>query len=488
MADKPKMIENIDDRLAFFGIDARTRQRLHGLRHIIKRAMGPSLARFYTVVRAHPQMRAFFKDEKQLDSAKARQMTHWDRLTEAKFDADYLKAVRTVGGIHARIGLEPRWYIGGYALILEGVIGGIIRRRSWSIRRFLPGGSQALSNDIATVVKAALLDMDMSISIYLENLDGERNRLEAEQRDIFRQLTEALQEIGDGNLTVRVGDKLSQDTSFNPTIARLCETIASVRKSVTQVSGAAEEISQASSNLAQRTEQQAASLEQTAAAMEMLTTNVREAAERTRRVNSTVLQAGTEAEAGNAVAAKTRQAMGQIAASSKEVGQIISVIDEIAFQTNLLALNAAVEAARAGDAGRGFAVVASEVRALAHRSSDAAKSIKSLIENSTSKVSEGEALVATSERALVQIVTAMRDVRTLMGEMAQAADEQASNISEINTTVGQLDMMTQQNAAMAEEATAASESLAREASDMLSIVRVFQTEEAPVQTRFRMAG
>jgi methyl-accepting chemotaxis protein len=480
-------VERIDDRLAFFGLDAAARRRLRRLRRVIHAAMGPSLARFYTVVRANPTMRSFFSDDRQMDSAKDRQITHWDHLTEATFDAAYLKAVRKVGGIHARIGLEPRWYIGGYALILEGVTNRIVRRYSWSLRRFMPGGASSLAADIATVVKAALLDMDLSISIYLENLDGERQRLETEQRQTFEELSRALQQIGRGDLTVSVSDRLSQATSFNPTFAALCETIAGIRASVTGVSGAADEISQASNNLARRTEQQAASLEQTAAATDMLTKGVHEAAGQMKRVNKSVVDAGSEAEAGNAVAARTHTAMSQIADSSREVGQIIGVIDEIAFQTNLLALNAAVEAARAGDAGRGFAVVASEVRALTHRSSDAAKSIKLLIDKSSAHVSDGEALVAKTERALTQIVTATRDIGKLMQEMASAADIQAGNIAEINTTVGHLDTMTQQNAAMAEQATAASDSLSSEAQQMLAMVSGFRTDNEPMGRGYKMA-
>jgi len=137
-------VEGIDDRLASFGLDATARRRLRRLRRVIHAVMGPSLARFYTVVRANPTMRSFFSDDRQMDSAKDRQITHWDHLAEAPFEAAYRKAVRKVGGIHARIGLEPRWYIGGYALILEGVTNRIVRRYSWSFCRFLPGGASSL--------------------------------------------------------------------------------------------------------------------------------------------------------------------------------------------------------------------------------------------------------------------------------------------------------------------------------------------------------
>jgi methyl-accepting chemotaxis protein len=170
-----------------------------------------------------------------------------------------------------------------------------------------------------------------------------------------------------------------------------------------------------------------------------------------------------------------------------EVGPIIGVIDEIAFQTNLLALNVAVEAARAEDAGWGFAVVASKVRALAHRSSDAAKSIKLLIDKSSAHVSDGEALVAKAERALTQIVMTTRDIGKLMQEMASAADIQTGNIAQINITVSHLDTMTQQNAAMAEQATAASDSLSSEPQQMPAMVSGFRTDDEPMGRAYKMA-
>jgi len=173
-------VERIDDRLAFFGLDAAARRRLRRLRRVVHDAMGPSLARFYAVVGANPAMRSFCSDDRQMNSAKDRQITHWDHLTDATFDAAHLKAVRKVGGIHARIGLEPRWYIGGYSLILEGVTNRIVQRNSWSLRRVL---RRRLPQILPRWSRQHFWTW-----ICLENPDVERQRLETEQRQTFEEL------------------------------------------------------------------------------------------------------------------------------------------------------------------------------------------------------------------------------------------------------------------------------------------------------------
>ena len=235
-----------------------------------------------------------------------------------------------------------------------------------------------------------------------------------------------------------------------------------------------DEIADASDSLARRTEQQAASLEETAAALEEITATVRRTAEGASHARSVVAGAKTDAETGGEVVGRAIVAMNAIATSSRAITQIIGVIDEIAFQTNLLALNAGVEAARAGDAGRGFAVVAQEVRALAQRSAEAAKEIKGLISASTRQVGEGVDLVGQTGEALGRIVGQVAEINTVVTDIAASAQEQASGLQQINVAIAQMDQVTQQNAAMVEESTAASHALAREAGDLDRLMGRFQ--------------
>ncbi len=260
----------------------------------------------------------------------------------------------------------------------------------------------------------------------------------------------------------------------NRTAERLGGIVTSIVDAATTISTAAGEISAGSADLAERTEQQASSLEQTAASMEELGATVRSNADNAQRANRMASDARTRAESGGDVAGSAVGAMRRIEGSSRKITDIIGVIDEIAFQTNLLALNAAVEAARAGDAGRGFAVVAQEVRNLAQRSAQASKEIKSLILDSDSQVHDGVALVQKAGNALDGIVGSVKEVAVLIAGMATASAEQASALDEINSAVAQMDEMTQKNAALVEETTAAAHQLAEQAHTLTQIVAFFR--------------
>jgi methyl-accepting chemotaxis protein len=234
------------------------------------------------------------------------------------------------------------------------------------------------------------------------------------------------------------------------------------------------EISSAADDLSRRTEQQAATLEETAAALDEITVTVRKTAEGAKQARDVVSRTRENAEHSGTIVRQAVAAMGSIEQSSRQIGQIIGVIDEIAFQTNLLALNAGVEAARAGDAGRGFAVVASEVRALAQRSAEAAKEIKALISTSGEHVSAGVRLVSDTGGALGQMVDQVAEIDAVVTAIAASAGEQATGLVEVNTAINQMDQVTQQNAAMVEQSTAASHALAQEAEELSRLTGRFQ--------------
>ncbi|PZQ56872.1 MAG: chemotaxis protein [Phenylobacterium zucineum] len=252
-------------------------------------------------------------------------------------------------------------------------------------------------------------------------------------------------------------------TDFNRAHANLRDALQQVANGASAMRAGVEDIASAADQLARRTEQQAAALEEAAAALDEITATVGQTAHGAKQARSVAETTQHDAAESSQIMADAVGAMGEIEESSRQVGQIIGVIDEIAFQTNLLALNAGVEAARAGDAGKGFAVVASEVRALAQRSAEAAKEIKTLISTSSAQVSRGVGLVGDTGAALSRIAEHVTQVNTLIANIAESATQQASGLSQVNTAINHMDQMTQQNAAMVEETSAASQSLASEA-------------------------
>ncbi|MEL7298381.1 MAG: methyl-accepting chemotaxis protein [Pseudomonadota bacterium] len=284
--------------------------------------------------------------------------------------------------------------------------------------------------------------------------------------------------VADGDLTQRIEGNYSDTVaelkrSVNETLATLCTTIAEINRVAETVGTGASEISQGNNNLSRRTEEQATSLEQTASSMEQMTATVKRNADNAAEANTLSIDVHDQAGRGGDVVKRAVDGMQEISQSSGKIADIISVIDEIAFQTNLLALNASVEAARAGEQGRGFAVVASEVRNLAGRSATAAKEIKELIQDSATKVKEGSRLVNQSGETLQVIVDGIRQVAEIVGEIASASAEQSIGITQVNTAIGQMDDLTQQNAALVEQAAAAGESLSDQAHALSDLVRKF---------------
>ncbi|WP_118185889.1 methyl-accepting chemotaxis protein [Paraburkholderia phosphatilytica] len=259
---------------------------------------------------------------------------------------------------------------------------------------------------------------------------------------------------------------------------RLVDLVSRVLSSSEGIATASAEIASGNTDLSQRTEEQAASLEETAASMEELTATVKQNAENANQGNALAANASETAVRGGEVVGRVVDTMQEISSSSEQVAQIISVIEGIAFQTNILALNAAVEAARAGEQGRGFAVVAGEVRTLAQRSATAAKEIKDLITVSVERVNTGTALVDDAGRTMTEIVQAVKRVADLMGEISAASGEQHHGIEQVNTAVMQMDEMTQQNAALVEEASAAAQSMASQSAALRELVSVFKVDAA----------
>lgn len=378
---------------------------------------------------------------------------------------------------------------GAFALVIGTGLARAVNRITGSMKGLAGGDNtveilgQERGDEVGEMARA--LDVFRDALVEMQALEQKKAEgRDAELNHVVERLTTELSQLSKGNLQAQIMEQFPEDyeklrSDFNKTVQNLHNIVGQVMDTSSSIGNGAVEISQASQDLSHRTESQAATLEETAAALDELTASVKSAAEGAKAVEVTMEAAREEAQSSDAVVQKAVAAMTEIENSSESISQIISVIDDIAFQTNLLALNAGVEAARAGEAGRGFAVVASEVRALAQRSSDAAMEIKTLIDDSSKQVERGVDLVGRAGGALQNIVEQVSRISVQISGIAEGAVEQSTGLNEINSGMMQLDQVTQQNAAMVEEATAASMLLKTDAGKLVELMGSFEIEDTP---------
>jgi methyl-accepting chemotaxis protein len=403
------------------------------------------------------------------------------------------------------IGLAALLVVGAVAFVLTGIANPITQITA-SMRRLAEGdtGSKipfagradeigSMAGAVEVFRQAAIANKRMEMEAVESRKQSEADRIAAQQQaesDAAERLRVAtlglaagLRRLAAGDLAFQLDDPFAPDFEalrhdFNQSVTQLGGALMSISSSITTIDDGTREISSGAGDLSKRTEQQAASLEETAAALEEITANVSNSSKRTEETRAVATEANRSAAMSAEVVSHAEEAMGRIETSSQQISNIIGVIDEIAFQTNLLALNAGVEAARAGEAGKGFAVVAQEVRELAQRSASAAKEIKGLIQNSSKEVESGVKLVRDTGQALKTIGSFIAQINQHMDAIATSAKEQSVGLSEVNVAVNQMDQTTQQNAAMVEQSTAASASLAQEAQKLRELVRQFKLDDA----------
>ena len=462
-------VTDIEARLRFFEFGDRQRDALRASRPIVERAIGPALARFYTRARMTPETARFFRDDAHVASASAAQTRHWMRILDGRFDANYFDSVRRIGAVHAHIGLEPRWYIGAYSLVLEEITRAVGRAASpW--KRLL-GLHAARGEMIAALTKAALLDMELSISVYFEEAAAARNRA-------ITTLDAALARLANGDLAEDVAGLptafASLERSYNTTLANLRSTIGSVVQASGTIQGGSHDIAAASEGLARRMESNAAALEQTAAALGQIEERVKTTASGARETLTIADEARVAMAQGKDGASDAVQTMQIVHESARGIDTVIEGVDKIAFQTRVLAMNAAVEAGRAGEAGRGFAVVADLVRALAMRAEEEARKAREGLSATQSDIELAVGAVSRVDDALNGVATKFERVHALIAQMSDDNAAQSSAISEINTVVGTMDQATQQNASMIEQNSVSARSLHDDATRLATQAGRFQ--------------
>ncbi len=440
--------EEVQSRLDFMGVDDAQRGTLASLLPTVKPLLSGALDRFYTTARATPHIKAFFADERQMMNAKKMQEEHWLRIAGGQFDDEFHTSVRRIGSVHARIGLAPRWYVGAYGLVLEELMRGI-GRRSTPWRRFLGLFREASDTDACiAIVKAALIDMEMSISMYFDEV-----QLKQEKANLA--LAERERDLG--------------------------ILLGKISESVNEIRTGSNEISMASEDLARRTEANAASLEQTSTALVQIDNRLKATSLASIETVSRADQAIATVDTGRATADEAVKSMGRVSDTAKGIDGVIEGLDKIAFQTRVLAMNAAVEAGRAGDAGRGFAVVADLVSALAMRAEEEAKRARDQLTLTQSEILIAVQAVKKVDGALADISSDVEAVHKLLGTMADDATAQSSTVTQISAAISAMDQSTQQNAAMVEQTSAAARNLTAEVVSLAEQASQYNRQNA-VQT------
>ena len=463
----------VTERLSFMGINQQQRSTLAKALRLVSPLLGGALDRFYASARTTPATAAFFRDEAHMAKAKAAQEAHWNRILDGRFDDEFYTSVRRIGSVHARIGLEPRWYIGGYALVIEHLVQTIHKTLSpWRRALTLFRSPDPTAVSIA-VVKAALLDVELSVSIYFEEAQAERDAAIAA-------LADALSSMANGNLTGELHGlpatfaKLEQ--SYNETLEKMRATIGAVSSSAEAIRTGSSEISNASEDLARRTESNAASLEESSAALMQIDHRIKASTDTAGQTVARADQAIKTVSGGRETAGEAMQAMHRVSDSAKGIDDVIEGLDKIAFQTRVLAMNAAVEAGRAGEAGRGFAVVADLVSALAMRAEEEAKRARDQLTLTQTDIITAVEAVQKVDGAFAAITADVGEVHTRLSGMVTDNLAQSSTITEITVAVGNMEQTTQQNAAMVEQTSAAARTLNDEVESLTRQTALFTVE------------
>mgnify|MGYP003365296833 CR=1 FL=1 len=496
-------IEKLRRTQNFMDMTEANYRAIRGVGAVIERELPEALEQLYAQIRKVPEIHNLFSSEEEMERAKRAQRNHWKSISAADLGAEYAARVHAIGTVHARIGLEPTWYIGGYAIIVDHLVHAIVNHFQQG-RSLFPGQSAQvtaqMADTIASLCKVVFLEMDLTISVYLEQeeLAREAAREEAirkEQDLVAGSFGAVIGRIAERDLSGQVRDDLpaaylTLRENLNSAMGALNGTLGAVLDTTQAIDRAAAEISSAAHDMAGRTERQASSVERTAATVEQVSATVSETATRVAHAEDFVVQCEAATGRFGEMIERAQNTMGDIAASSDAIARITDVMDGIATRTNLLALNTAIEAARAGEAGNSFKILAKEIRDLATRAAEASKEVRGLVNTAREQVATGVTAMGEASAAIGSIIAGVNEIGSHLKDIAVAAREQASALRDINGAVATIDQGTRQNAAMAEQTSAASLAMAEQAAALKAQLSEFRlarptgAAKAPV----RLAG
>lgn len=478
-------LSDLEGRMSFMGLTEADCGSIRSIKTVIDQELSHALDKFYNKVRQTPEVRGFFSSEAHIDHAKQAQQKHWENISSASFGKDYAQNVGRIGSIHARIGLEPRWYIGGYAVVMDHLIHAIVDQA-------LPKGglfdkksmiAKKLGDQISSLCKAVLFEMDLTISVYLAEAEKARAKsrdeaIEKEQVFVAESFGSVIQDIAEQNLSGNMGSEVPASymplrDNLNAALHALRTTLVVVSDTAYNIDVVTHDISDASGELAQRTERQAASVEKTAAAIEQITATVSSTASRVSEANNFVENCLSSIQHFGGMIDRANASMAEIERSTDAINKITDIMDAVAIQTNILALNTAVEAARAAGAGNGFKVLAQQIRELANRAGAASKNVRELAGASQTQVEHGVSIMKEAAHDMKVIIAGISEIRSHLKAIEEAAREQAAALQSVNGAVATIDEGTRQNAVMAERTSAASAGMVQEVSQLRELLDGF---------------
>jgi methyl-accepting chemotaxis protein len=482
---------SLRDRLRFAGLDEAQCELLRQNRHVLSQPLKTALRDLFQRLQSSPDAARVFTSERQYDRLHDLLSSHWDVITDARFDALYAERVKVLSDSESRMGLDPRWHVAGHGVVLEHLLTAAIGENTGS--GLLPSSrrrQREVTDLVAALVRLVMVDVEIAVSLRFNELRLKHHRDLAAQREndraefegIFRPIVDGL---AAGDLTVRAPSEVPEAYAdlagrMNEALEQLQTAFLASDEKLIHLRGATGRMVDTARTYAGRAQDQSDALDETSRALQDLTSSVRESAGQTKRAEATVAATRTSVEASGAVVGQAISAMADIETSAEQIGHIIGAIDEIAFQTNLLALNAGIEAARAGDSGRGFAVVAQEVRALAQRSADAAREIKTLVATTKNQVEAGVDMVAKTQGAIADIVLQVGDISGTVSDIATRTDRQATALAGIAGTVAGLGADLGSNAVLARQSYEGTDDLHKVILELGETIREFHIER---QTR-----